>query len=59
LPLAVVNSSGKSIVTEEEKSDSRGFKGQPASEIEETLISTFSPAVIGISIWLILGVSPF
>ena len=55
----MVNSSGNPIVIGDEKSDSSGLVGHPASETEATLISTFSPAVIGISNWLMFGTSAF
>jgi len=49
---------GNSFIIGVLQSDLTGFVGQPASEIDLTFISTFSPFLIGISIWLIFTTSP-
>jgi len=53
----VFKSSGKSIVIISDQSDSTADSGQPTSDIDFILISTLSLDWIGISIWLIFGVS--
>ena len=49
---------GKSWTIGVLQEDFLGFLGHPASEIDLTLYSTFSPFLIGMSIWFTLTSSP-